>query len=680
MPLNNLNAEQLSAASCQKGHNLIIASAGTGKTSTIVGRIAYMLNSGISPSKILLLTFTNKAASEMITRVAKYFGQATAKEIVAGTFHSVSYKLLKELNIPLTLKQPNELKTLFKSVYEKRVFMDRNSSSPYDGGYLYDMYSLYLNSNNNQSFMEWIKEKNSEHELYSLIYDDVVLEFNELKKTYGYASFDDLLTRMLEVLNSEDESEILKFEEILVDEYQDTNPLQSKILDGFRPKSLFCVGDYDQSIYAFNGSDISIISTFTQKYQGASVFTLNKNYRSTRLILELANKVIQNNVRIYDKALEVVRKEGFYLPKLLVFDESFGQYDYIAQNIKKSTTPHNEIAIIYRNNSTADGIEATLREYGIPSKRKGGNSFFDAKEVKVILDVVFLLVNPNDMMAFIHTLEYGKGIGKTISKEIFEALLKLGNGDIHQGLLHPDTEIKNPFNTAQVKNIQLGLFDDFFELGSVRRFKDLDFEEGFLSNPVLKHPKLNVDGAIYIYSFYRLLKELKRIKLPASLIEHIHKSDFFGHIKETISKKRATLKDGNIDESMQFESKQRIDRKVALLKNLSTHYSNTQKFINSMVLGGSEMSQGDGVNLLSVHASKGLEFIEVYIIDLADGRFPNRKLMSKGGSLDEERRLFYVAVTRAKDILYLSYAKYDKIKKQDYVPSIFLKEAGLVKS
>jgi DNA helicase-2/ATP-dependent DNA helicase PcrA len=132
MPLSNLNEQQLAAASCNSGHNLIIASAGTGKTSTIVGRIAKLINSGVNPRKILLLTFTNKAASEMITRVAKFFGQATAKEIFAGTFHSVSYKLLKEYGKNITLKQPTELKTLFKSVYERRVFMDRNSTSPYD--------------------------------------------------------------------------------------------------------------------------------------------------------------------------------------------------------------------------------------------------------------------------------------------------------------------------------------------------------------------------------------------------------------------------------------------------------------------------------------------------------------------------------------------------------------------
>ena len=146
MPLSNLNQEQLSAATCPKGYNLIIASAGTGKTSTIVGRIANLINNGVKPEEILLLTFTNKAAAEMVHRIAKFFGKDMAKKVMAGTFHSVSYKLLKQLNINISLKQPNELKTLFKSVYEKRVFYDRDDeANPYDGGYLYDMYSLYLN-------------------------------------------------------------------------------------------------------------------------------------------------------------------------------------------------------------------------------------------------------------------------------------------------------------------------------------------------------------------------------------------------------------------------------------------------------------------------------------------------------------------------------------------------------
>ncbi len=676
MPLSNLNEEQLEAATCQRGYNLIIASAGTGKTSTIVGRIANLINNKVNPEEILLLTFTNKAAAEMVQRVGKYFGKDIAKKIMAGTFHSVSYKLLKQLEKNITLKQPNELKTLFKSIYEKRVFYEREDDvNPYDGGYLYDMYSLYLNSNEGEGFGDWIKSKNPDHELYVMIYEDVVLEFNDLKKKYGYANFDDLLTIMLETLEEEE----FDFKEILVDEYQDTNPLQGRLLDGFKPKSLFCVGDYDQSIYAFNGSDIGIISTFSKRYQGANVFTLRKNYRSTKPILDLATKVIEYNERVYEKKLEVIRTDTDYKPRLLAFNELFSQYQYISELISQSQTPHNEIAIIFRNNSSADGIEANLREYQIPAKRKGGISFFDSVEIKFLLDVLVMQLSHNDMMAFIHVLEHGKGIGKAIAKDIFDALIKLGHGDLFKGLFYPDKDIKNPYESSKVKNIQLGLFDDFVELGSVSKFKDCGFDEAFLSNPILKHPKLSVDGAKYVYDFYLLLKLVRRTKNPDSLVSTISSSMMYSKIKEMLATKRATQKDGTINVMQKTKSLAKINRKVMLLKNLSRNFTDLSKFVNSMILGGNEMSEGDGVNLLSVHASKGLEFKEVYVIDLMDGRFPNRKLMSKGGSIEEERRLFYVAVTRAKDKLYLSFAKFDKVKKMTFVASPFLKEAGLIK-
>lgn len=674
MPLSNLNQEQKDAATCKSGYNLIIASAGTGKTSTIVGRIAMLLNSGIKPEEILLLTFTNKAALEMVSRVSNLFSKDIASKIMAGTFHSVSYKLLKEMDLKIILKQPSELKTLFRSIYEKRVFMDRSDTNPYDGGYLYDIYSLYLNSNNNEDFTTWIKEKNSEHEIYSLIYEDVIDEFNTLKKEYGYLNFDDLLTTMLEVLSTND----FNFKEILVDEYQDTNPLQGRLLDAFKPKSLFCVGDYDQSIYAFNGSDISIISSFTKRYKDANVFTLKKNYRSTKPILDLATKVIEFNERVYPKKLEVVRNNTGHLPKLLAFDELFSQYEYIAKLIQESSTPHNDIAIIYRNNSSADGVEVNLREYGIPAKRKGGRSFFDAVEVKYIIDMLVLQLYSNDMMAFIHIVEHGKGIGKAIAKDIFDALIKLGNGRLLDGFFNLDESIKNPFETKRANSHQLGLFDDFIELGAISKFKDCNFEENFFKNPILKHPKLSVDAAKYIYDVYLLLKQLRRTKNPESMVTSIISSMAYSKIKDSLSTKRATQKDGEVNSIQKTKALSKINRKALLLKNLSRNFSDLTRFINSMILGGSEMSEGDGVNLLSIHASKGLEFKEVYVIDLMDGRFPNRKLMSKGGSLEEERRLFYVAVTRAKDILYLSYAKYDKIKKLTFVASPFLNEAGMI--
>ncbi|HFU76510.1 MAG TPA: ATP-dependent helicase [Arcobacter sp.] len=674
MPLTNLNEDQYNSATTKEGYNLTIASAGTGKTSTIVGRIAHLINNGVEPNRILLLTFTNKAASEMIQRVASYFSEEIAHQIMAGTFHSVSYKLMKQIGLKITLKQPSELKTLFRSLYEKRVFPINDDVKPYDGGYLYDIYSLYLNSTYNEEFEDWMNSRNSDHSDYLLIYQDLFDEFNSLKDQYGYVNFDDLLLKMLKL----QESHQFDFHEILVDEYQDTNPLQGKLLEGFKSNSLFCVGDYDQSIYAFNGSDIGIISSFTDRYENSILHTLKKNYRSTKPILDLANKVIEYNERVYEKKLEVVRGDSEQKPQLLAFDELYDQYEYISKQIAQSTTPHQDIAVIYRNNSSADGIEANLRDFGIPAKRKGGHSFFDSREIKIVLDILVLHTHHNDMMAFIHILEYGKNIGKAVAKDLFDALIMLGDGDLYNGLLKPNPNINTPYISKKTTNIQLGLFDDFIEMGSLSKFKDCGFSESFLSNPVLKHPKLSREGGEYLYEFYLLFKILKRMSNPANLIDHIKKSKLFKHVLDILSNQRAKQKDGSISSNIKSTALFKMERKVETLKRLSHRHTNIRNFINAMILGGGELSEGEGVNLLSIHASKGLEFKEVYIIDLMDGRFPNRTLMSKGGSLDEERRLFYVAVTRAKDILYLSYAKYDRIKKIDFVHSPFLVESGLI--
>ncbi|WP_455755823.1 ATP-dependent helicase [Sulfurimonas sp.] len=674
MPLSRLNEEQYAAATSSFSENLIIASAGTGKTSTIVGRIGHLLGSGVKPQEILLLTFTNKAAAEMIARVAEYFGKDVASKIDAGTFHAVSYRWLKKQDKKVVLKQQRELKTLFRSVFEKRNFMNIDAEiTPYGGNHLYDLYSFYQNTELENDFESWIVQNYEEHEQFALIYADIVDEFERLKKEYGFVNFNDLLLNFREICKSKD----LGYKEVLVDEYQDTNALQGTLIDAMNPPSLFCVGDYDQSIYAFNGADISIIGSFSTKFPHAKVHTLTKNYRSTVPILSLATKVIEHNERIYPKKLEVTRNYDSQAPKLLAYDELFDQYHAIAAKIRDSQTVREEIAVIFRNNSSADGIEVGLRELGIPCKRKGGTSFFDAREVKAVLDLYTLLINESDMMAFIHLFEFAKGIGSAMAKEMYLALKTLGHGSIFYGLYAPDISITNPFEKRKVSH-QLGLFDDFIELGAVGKFAKLGFEAKFMKNPILKHPKLTKDGGTFLHDFYLLYRDLKGIKQPRTIVKKIVASSLFQHISDVLSTKRATLKDGSIDEKQKTESQSRIARKMMLLEELSKPYSDHERFLNAMILGSSDLTQGEGVNLLSVHASKGLEYKEVYVIDLMDGRFPNRKLMQRGGSLDEERRLFYVSVTRAKDILYLSFAKYDKIKKINFMPSQFLYEAGLV--
>jgi len=670
LPLTTLNAEQLSAATAKLGHNLIIASAGTGKTSTIVGRIGHLLKSGVEPSKILLLTFTNKAAGEMIARLEKYFPKKVVSQIESGTFHAVSYRWLKELYPNLALKQPAELKTLFRSIYEKRNFERMNlPQAAFSATHLYDMYSLYQNASL-ESFDVWFLEKYPEHEILMDAYMGIAEEFEEEKKEYGFASFNDLLLRMKSHLNSH----TIHFEEVLVDEYQDTNTLQGALIDALKPTSLFCVGDYDQSIYAFNGANIENIATYSKRYKDAEVYTLKTNYRSTAPILSLANRVIERNERIYPKKLEVGRHGKSQAPKLLMYNDLFEQYKSIADSIKQTHTPSDKIAVIFRNNSSADGIEACLREVGIACKRKGGTSFFDAKEIKFLLDLLSLMVNPKDMMAFIHVFEYASGVGSALSKEFFQCFLHFGNGNFMQGVLYPKVNDLPKLNPN--KNVQLGLFDDDFEIGSATRFKHLGLASHIYAHPLLKHPKIIQDGVKFFKDFHVLMNKVKDERNPASILRAMISSNLYSGIVEMLATQRGRLKTGELDEKKKEEAKERILRKAKLLLDLSSQYRELRRFINAMILGGGELSEGEGVNLLTVHASKGLEFPEVFVVDLVDGRFPNRKMMS---SIEEERRLFYVAVTRAKDKLYLSLSTYDRVKKMDYKPSQFLHEANLIK-
>ncbi|MCK4974344.1 MAG: ATP-dependent helicase, partial [Sulfurimonas sp.] len=388
-----------------------------------------------------------------------------------------------------------------------------------------------------------------EHELFSMIYADIVDEFEKLKKEYGFVNFNDLLLNFREICKTRE----LGYKEVLVDEYQDTNALQGTLIDAMRPPSLFCVGDYDQSIYAFNGADISIIGSFSTKFTDAKVHTLTKNYRSTMPILSLATKVIEHNDRIYPKQLEVTRNHDSEAPKLLVYDELFDQYHAMAAQIRDSQTPREEIAVIFRNNSSADGIEVGLRELGIPCKRKGGTSFFDSREVKAVLDFYTLLVNESDMMSFIHLFEFARGIGSAMAKEIYIALKTLGHGSIFYGLYAPDESIKNPFEKRKL-NHQLGLFDDFLELGAVGKFAKLGFEAKFMKNPILKHPKLTKDSATFLHDFYLLYRDLKGVKQPRTIVKKIASSEVYKYISEILANKRAQLKDGTIDEKQKTES------------------------------------------------------------------------------------------------------------------------------
>ncbi|WP_154428566.1 ATP-dependent helicase [Helicobacter pylori] len=666
-----LNPEQLKAAKALKGYNLVIASAGTGKTSTIVGRILYLLDNGIKPEEILLLTFTNKASNEMIARVAKYF--KSSSKIEAGTFHAVAYRYLKEHYPNLSLKQPKELKKLLESIVDTKNALTDDDKKPYTSQHLYALYSLYTNALKQEDFSAWLSNKNPEHTPYAAFYENILDEFENTKKKHNYIDYNDLLLLFKQAMLERPSP----YKEVLCDEFQDTNPLQESILDAINPPSLFCVGDYDQSIYAFNGADISIISNFTQKYKNAQVFTLTKNYRSSKEILDLANQVIQHNERIYPKNLEVVKSGHFNKPALLNYNDNIAQCQDIAKRIVMRKN-FKEVAVIFRNNASADQLEAALRSHNVPSKRKGSASFFESKEVALALDICALIFNPKDIMAAIHVLSHISDIGSNTAKDIHEALMLLGNGDLKLALTHPSKEAK--IYTKKKEITSMGLFEEIFALENSSRFNGV-MDKAFHSHPVLMHPKISLNGAKMLSDFFILYTKAPTHS-PSALIKHILESAFFQTFKTRLLKERSKNKDGSYNEFKKLQAQKRFNEKMDLLSSLAKNYQNLGRFLNGTLIGSSEATQGEGVNLLSVHASKGLEFKDVYIIDLMEGRFPNHKLMNTGGGIEEERRLFYVAITRAKENLWLSYAKNElreNAKPKEHKPSVFLYEAGLLK-
>ncbi|GAA6816281.1 ATP-dependent helicase [Helicobacter pylori] len=666
-----LNPEQLKAAKALKGYNLVIASAGTGKTSTIVGRILYLLDNGIKPEEILLLTFTNKASNEMIARVAKYF--KSSSKIEAGTFHAVAYRYLKEHYPNLSLKQPKELKKLLESIVDTKNALTDDDKKPYTSQHLYALYSLYTNALKQEDFSAWLSSKNPEHMPYAALYENILEEFENTKKKHNYIDYNDLLLLFKQAMLERPSP----YKEVLCDEFQDTNPLQESILDAINPPSLFCVGDYDQSIYAFNGADISIISNFTQKYKNARIFTLTKNYRSSKEILDLANQVIQHNERIYPKNLEVVKSGHFNKPALLNYNDNIAQCQDIAKRIVMRKN-FKEVAVIFRNNASADQLEAALRSHNVPSKRKGSASFFESKEVALALDICALIFNPKDIMAAIHVLSHISDIGSNTAKDIHEALMLLGNGDLKLALTHPSKEAK--IYTKKKEITSMGLFEEIFALENSSRFNSV-IDKAFHSHPILMHPKISLNGAKMLIDFFILYTKAPTHS-PSALIKHILESAFFQTFKTRLLKERSKNKDGSYNEFKKLQAQKRFNEKMDLLSSLAKNYQNLGRFLNGTLIGSSEATQGEGVNLLSVHASKGLEFKDVYIIDLMEGRFPNHKLMNTGGGIEEERRLFYVAITRAKENLWLSYAKNElreNAKPKEHKPSVFLYEAGLLK-
>lgn len=673
-PLQMLNNDQYEAATVPLGRSLIIASAGTGKTSTIMGRISCLLKRGVAPGEIVLLTFTSKAAGEMKARLAKYFGSVTAEAITTGSFHSVCLRMVKQIRPNEKLKRPEEMKLLFRAVFEHRKFDTINTEqAPLAASSVYDEYSLFINTTTGgQGFADWLCSKKPDQSDFVEIYEHVCDEFEAMKRREGFYDYNDLLIMVSEYFVHRPSP----YREIIVDEFQDTNVLQSSLLDTINPESLYCVGDYDQSIYAFNGAEIGIIGSFSSRYPGANVKTLRKNYRSSRSILALAEKVIGINPRLYPKGLEVMTEDDPHEPRLMRPSDPVVQYQRVTADIAQDQD-YGETAVIYRSNSSGDGIEVALKEAGIPCERKGGKSFFESKDMMCFIAIYRLLAGDNSLPVFLQALAIAP-ISPAAAKLAHAAFRVFGRGSIIKGMTTPDVSRKSKAMPATVENTQMAIVGNrqsppATRLGSAKIGGD------FISHPVLYYEAITPDAARTLYLLFSLARQAGRIGTPVQMVSKISESILMDFMLKRYAAGFSRDSAGKIVEALFQKNLFGLKSKHGVLQRIAEKKASHAMFLADITRNKDDADErSDAVQLLTVHASKGLEFTNVHLMDMTQDTFPNSKLMTNGGGgIEEERRLFYVAVTRAKRKIVLYSPMKDK-KGSPVVPSQFLYEGGLL--
>ena len=642
--LKGLNKAQYQAVTTLHGPLMVLAGAGSGKTRVLTMRIAHLITNGIDPFNILALTFTNKAAREMKTRIASVVGDSDAKSLWMGTFHSVFARILRSeahhLGFPSNFTiydQQDALNVL------KKVLKDMNiDSDVYKPKKVQGRISQYKNNlitvrayYNNPELIEADERANMKH--MGQIYQKYVEECFK----NGAMDFDDLLLRTNELLTRF--PEVLakyqdRFRYILVDEYQDTNHSQYLIVKALASKfeNICVVGDDAQSIYSFRGANIQNILNFKKDYPEAVTVSLEQNYRSTQNIVNAANTVIANNLQQFKKNVFSANDVGEKIKVYRALSDA-DEANFVAGHIWELHNFHqkkfSDFAILYRTNSQTRAFEDALRKKNIPYHINGGLSFYQRKEIKDLLAYLRILVNENDSEALTRIINYPtRGIGETTQNKL---------------IVYADSQGQN---IAQILN-NLVFHSPFLGLNNSALTKINDFWQMIKAFQVMLKTENAYSVAMEVAKKSGILKALKEDQTPEGIsrLENIQElmNSMQGFIDEQIQ-----LEDGNPSLSYFLEN-------IALS-------SDTQE-------NGNEEEQ---VSLMTIHLSKGLEFPVVYLVGLEENLFPSFMSSSSREELEEERRLFYVALTRAENQAVLTYAtsRFQWGKITDAEPSRFLSE------
>lgn len=640
--LDNLDESQRKAVEYIEGPSLVIAGAGSGKTRVLTTKIAFLTAHGLKPWNILALTFTNKAAREMRERVAAIVGEEVAKYLVMGTFHSVFAKILRK-EAPLlgytskfTIYDRTDSTSLVKNIV-KGMGLDVKVYKP----------SIVL-SKISQAKNNLILAEEYFNDPDILKRDDsdkvpevghIYMKYQQRLKASDAMDFDDLLVKMYILLTTHEEVRrkyVDRFNFVLVDEYQDTNRTQARILWLLtRERQMLCVvGDDAQSIYAFRGADIGNILNFTRIFPDARLFKLERNYRSTKSIVDAANSVIAHNRNRIPKDVYSLAGAGQKI-EIYPTESDVEEAERVVKSVCKTNAdngvPYSEIAVLYRKNAQSRVIEEALRKSGVPYRVYGGLSFYERKEVKDAIAYFRMTVNPNDDEAFRRVVNYpARGIGNTT----LEKLMSVATNN--------EISLWETVNTFAAKELGVsattyGRISKFVAMINGFAAKAGELDAYALGNEILEESGVRTE-------IVTDTSDLSRKENLDELINALY--DFVAQETETNgSAENATIENYLAD--------------VALLTDADKNDADKEK-----------------VSLMTIHSAKGLEFSAVCIVGLEEEIFPGHQAFFDSRELEEERRLFYVALTRAKEYCYISYARfrfsYGNVTESD--PSRFVKE------
>ncbi|PKN68338.1 MAG: ATP-dependent DNA helicase [Deltaproteobacteria bacterium HGW-Deltaproteobacteria-10] len=633
-----LNSEQYRVVMEAGGPLLVLAGAGSGKTRTLTYRVARLLENGVPPDRILLATFTNKAAYSMLNRVESILDSYTGK-ILGGTFHHIAHILLRSYAYRLgyknnfTIVDSEDSRQLISSCMAELKIDPKLSKFP-RSNVIAEIIGLALNT---QSTLEDLLQTRYPFFLHMINeINQIACLYVQKKKDLSVMDFDDLLCNCRTLLM--DNPDLLnslsnRFEHVLVDEYQDTNIIQADIVDMLASahKNLMVVGDDSQSIYSFRGANFSNIINFPNRYPECKIFKLETNYRSTPQILHLANLSITNNEKQFPKELRAVRQSGMR-PVMVSAQNVLKQADFVAQRItelSRSGVPLKEIAVLYRAHYHSMELQMEFVRRNIPFDIRSGIRFFEQAHIKDVTSYMRIMVNPQDELAWRRLLIMYPKVGKVTIEKLWKYLGRQ----------------ENPLEAI--------FGDEFLKITP-------------------KQAKPGIEDCRNTIQALLDLPPLERV--PEKIIEVLLNKTGY----------RLYLQDNYSDASSREDD-------LIQLGNFSAKFPRMEDFLNELALltnmtkeeEHEENQQEDKIILSTIHQAKGLEWAYVFLIWCADGMIPLQRALKEPGGEEEERRLFYVAVTRAKDQLYLSFPVIDYTRSSGALtlsPSRFIREIAPLSS